>query len=43
MDRYGGPNSALPIALNRVLCLAIIMDRYGGAHSALNVSLHRGL
>jgi hypothetical protein len=30
MDRYGGPKTALAIALLGGLYLAIIMDRYGG-------------
>jgi hypothetical protein len=43
MDRYGGPQSALSIALHRFLYLAIIIDPYGGPQSALTIALHRGL
>jgi hypothetical protein len=31
MDRYGGPQTALIIAVHRGRYLAIIMDRYGGS------------
>jgi hypothetical protein len=43
MDRYGGPRSALNIALHRGLYLAIVMDCYEGPLSALTIALHRGL
>jgi hypothetical protein len=39
MDRYGGPQTALTIALHGGLYLAIIMDRYRGPHTALTVAL----
>jgi hypothetical protein len=35
MDRYGGPHTALTIALLGRLYLAIIIDRYGGTQTAL--------
>jgi hypothetical protein len=38
MDRYGGPHTALTIALLGGLYLAIIMDRYGGTKNALTIS-----
>jgi hypothetical protein len=43
MDRYGGPHSALTIALNGGLYLAIITDRYRGPHTALTIALHGGM
>jgi hypothetical protein len=43
MDRYEGSHTALTIALERGLYLAIIMDRYEGPHTALTIGLHRGL
>jgi hypothetical protein len=43
MDRYGGPHSALTIALHRGIYLAIIMDRNGVPQSALTIALQRGL
>jgi hypothetical protein len=42
MDRYGGPQTALTIALHGGLYLAIIMDSYGGRQSALTIALHGG-
>jgi hypothetical protein len=41
--RYGGPLTALTIALNGGLYLAIIMDLYEGPRTALIIALHRGL
>jgi hypothetical protein len=43
MDRYGGPLTALTIALHRGLRLAIIMVRYEGSDTALTIALHKGL
>jgi hypothetical protein len=40
MDRYGGPQSALTIALHGGFYLAIIMDCYGGTQTALTIALH---
>jgi hypothetical protein len=39
MERYGGPQTALTIALLGGLYLAIIMDRYAGTQSALIIAL----
>jgi hypothetical protein len=39
MDRYGGPQTALSIALQIVLYLDIIMYRYGGPQTASNIAL----
>jgi hypothetical protein len=39
MDRYGGPKTALTIALLGGLYLAIMMDRYGGKTTALTIAL----
>jgi hypothetical protein len=41
--RYGGPFSALTIALLRGLYLAIIMVRFEGPLSALTIAFHRGI
>jgi hypothetical protein len=38
MDRYGGPQTALTIALLGGLYLAIIMGRYGGHHTPLTLT-----
>jgi hypothetical protein len=38
MDRYGGLQTALTIALPGGLYLDIIMDRYGGPQTALIIS-----
>jgi hypothetical protein len=43
MDRYGGPLTAITIALHRSLYLAIIMDRYGGPLTAVTIAFYRGL
>jgi hypothetical protein len=43
MDRYGGPQTGLTIALRGGLYLAIIMGRYGGPHTDLTIILHGGL
>jgi hypothetical protein len=43
MDRYGGPRTALTIALLEGLYLAITMDRYGGPQTALTIALVGGL
>jgi hypothetical protein len=40
MDRYGGPQTALAIALHGGLYLAIMMDRYKGPNTALTIALH---
>jgi hypothetical protein len=42
MDRYGGPQTAVSIALYGGLYLAIIMDSYGGRQNALTLALHGG-
>jgi hypothetical protein len=39
MDRYGGPQTDLTIALHDGLYLAIIMDRYGGPKNCPYYSL----
>jgi hypothetical protein len=38
MDRCGGTQTTLNIALLGDLYIAIIMDRYGGPQSALNIA-----
>jgi hypothetical protein len=38
MVRYGGPQTALTIALHGGLYLTIIMDRYRGPHTALTIA-----
>jgi hypothetical protein len=43
MDRYGGPQTAVTIAMHGVLYLANIMDLYGVPQTALIIALHRGL
>jgi hypothetical protein len=43
MDRYEGPITALVIALDRGLSLAIIMDRYEGSLTDLTIALNGGL
>jgi hypothetical protein len=43
MDRYGGPQTALTIALHRGLFLSIIMDRYERLLTVLTIALHRDL
>jgi hypothetical protein len=43
MDRHEGPQTALTIALYRVLYLTIIMERYQGPQTSLIIALHRGL
>jgi hypothetical protein len=43
MDRYGGLQTALSIALHVGLYLTIIIDRYGGPQTALNIALHGDL
>jgi hypothetical protein len=43
MDRYGGLQTTLTIALHEGLYIAIIMDRYRGYHTLLTISLHGGL
>jgi hypothetical protein len=43
MDRYGGPQNCLTIALPGGLYLAIIMDRYTGPQTALSIALPVGL
>jgi hypothetical protein len=43
MDRYGGPKTALTIALLGGLYLTIKMDRYGGPQSPLTITLLGGL
>jgi hypothetical protein len=39
MDRYGGPRTALTIAMRGGLYLAIIMDRHGGPQTGLIITL----
>jgi hypothetical protein len=43
MDRYGGPQTPLTIALPGGLYLVIIMDPYGGPQTALTIALPGGL
>jgi hypothetical protein len=43
MDRYGGPQSALNIALYTGRYLAFIMDHYERPQSAHTLALHRFL
>jgi hypothetical protein len=43
MDLFGGPQTALTIALPGGLFLAIIMDLFGGPQTALTIALLRGL
>jgi hypothetical protein len=43
MDGYEGHHTALIIALQRGLYLAIIMQRYEGPHTALIIALQRDL
>jgi hypothetical protein len=43
MDRHEGLRTALPIALNTGLILAIIMYRNAGPQTAVTIALHRGL
>jgi hypothetical protein len=43
MVRYEEPQTALTIALNIGLYLAIIMVRYEGHQTALSIDLHGGL
>jgi hypothetical protein len=38
-----GTHTALTIALNRGVYLAIIMEGYRGPPTALSIALHRGL
>jgi hypothetical protein len=38
MERYGGPQTALIIALLGGLYIDIIMNRYGGPHIALTIA-----
>jgi hypothetical protein len=40
MERYVGPFTALTIALQGRLPLAIIIDRYEGPHTSLTIALH---
>jgi hypothetical protein len=40
MDRNGGPQTALTIALNGGLYLAIIIESYGGPETALTIALY---
>jgi hypothetical protein len=37
MDRYGGPQTALTIALPGGFYFAIIMDRFGGPQTVLTI------
>jgi general stress protein CsbA len=39
MDRYGGPQTPLTIALLRILFSVIIFHRYGGLQTALTIAL----
>jgi hypothetical protein len=43
MDRYRGPQTALTIAWQGGLYLAIIMDRYRLLHTPLTIALYGGL
>jgi hypothetical protein len=43
MDRYGGLQTALTIALHGGLYLAFIMDRYRRHQTPLTIALHVGL
>jgi hypothetical protein len=43
MDRYGGPQTVLTIALTGGLSLAITMERYGGPQTAFTIALPAGL
>jgi hypothetical protein len=43
MDLYGRTKTALTIALNGGLYLAIIMDLYGRSKTALSIALQGGL
>jgi hypothetical protein len=43
MGPYEDPESALIIAFNRGLYLALIIHRYEGPLSALTIAVHRGL
>jgi hypothetical protein len=43
MDRHGGLQSPLTIALHTGLYLDIIMDRYVGPQTGLSIAMHRGL
>jgi hypothetical protein len=43
VDGYGGPQTALTIALPGGLYLPIILDRYRGPKTALTIALHGGL
>jgi hypothetical protein len=42
MDRYEGPETALTIAMNGVLYLAIIMALYEGPITAITIALNGG-
>jgi hypothetical protein len=39
MDRYGGPHTALSIALLGFLYLAILLYRFGGPRSPITIAL----
>jgi hypothetical protein len=43
MERYGGTQTALTIALPDGIYLASIMERYVGLQTAPNIALHGGL
>jgi hypothetical protein len=43
MDRYGGPQIALNIALHGSLYLAFTMDRFEGPQTTLIIALPGGL
>jgi hypothetical protein len=43
VTRYGGPRTALTIALHRGLYLAIVMHRYREPQTALTIPFHGGL
>jgi hypothetical protein len=43
MNRYNGTLTALTIAFNRDVYLAIKVDRHEGPHPTLTIALHGGI